>query len=116
MLARGLKYEDGSLEDTFARMAIERERKAAFLTTLAVVNAIIESGNRVVAAVSQSASPQGGDTLQKTLDALRTLLLPAEAEKADRQAQKAKRLLEEEVLKGPLKIRPMSRPRKRNQR
>jgi len=116
LLARGVRYEPGSVEDSFARMGLERERKAQFLTTLAVINAIIETGNRIVAATTQSAAPQGNDTLQKTLDLLRSMLLPAEAERLDKKARMAKRYLEGEVQRGPVKFRPMSRPRKRTKR
>lgn len=108
MLARGLKYESGSPEDTFARLSIELERRIEYTKTLALVNAIIGVGNHIAAAVSQSSpNKQSGDKLAKTMDVLKSLLLPEEAERTDRDAGRAKVILEREVSAGPIKFRSM---------
>jgi hypothetical protein len=108
MLSRGLRYEPGSMEDTFARIGLETERRVEYIKTLAIVNAIISVGNHVVAAITQSpGDAKGGDSVTKTLEALKEMLLPEDKERTESKAQRARRVLEEEATKGPIKFRTM---------
>lgn len=108
MMARGLRYEPGSMEDTFARIGLETERRVEYIKTLAIVNAIIGVGNHIVAALSQSpGDSKGGESITKTLEVLKSLLLPEDKERTEDKAKRARRLLEQEAAKGPIKFRTM---------
>jgi len=108
MMARGLRYEPGSMEDTFARIGLETERRIEYVKTLAIVNAIIGVGNHVVSAISQSpGDSKGGEAVTKALEALKEMLLPEDKERTDDKAKKAKAYLEREATKGPIKFRKM---------
>ena len=95
-----------------ARHALKRESQIQFLTTLCLINAIISTGNNVAAAVSGGDAPVG-DTLKKTTDQLRDLLLPELAESRDEAAARIKDELEKEMNRGPLKVRFMDRDPKK---
>jgi hypothetical protein len=117
MIARGLKYESGSLEEHCTRVAFENDRKVSFLTTLTMVNAIVETGNRIVAAITQSPSNQlSGDNVKKSMEALKDLLLPEDNERKKRQAAKARKRLVEEVQQGPIKFKAMAHAKPKKQR
>lgn len=90
-------------------MALERERQVHFATTLCIVNAIMEVGNRVVAAMSDTpASQLNGDVVKKSIQALQELLVPEEAERTERKAKEAKEKLAKEASRGPIKFRTQS--------
>ena len=96
---------------------MERERQVHFATTLCMVNAIMEVGNRIVAAVSESPSNQlNGDVVQKSIKALQELLLPEEAERTAKKAEDAKGKLAKELAGGPIRFRAMSQPKRRKKR
>jgi hypothetical protein len=108
MLARGVCYEAGSIRDTFARIGMEKENTIEYVKTLAIVNAIISVGNHIVAAGSGgSGQSKGKDALSSTMEALKHLLVPEEAERTTKDALRAKKLLESEAKKGPIKFRTM---------
>lgn len=85
--------------------AYHREQSIHFMTTLSIVNAIIQVGN-VVAAAASGGSSSGGDkdSLKKTMDALRDLLLPADVAARESAVKRALKLLDKEVSKGPLVV------------
>lgn len=118
LMARGVKYEFGSMEETFARVALERDRSVRYAETLAVVNAIIEVGNALASAVTGSPAPQStkGSGLKKVMESLRSLLMPELAERTERDAEKAKAVLAAEIEKGPITIRSMAYSRRRGRK
>ena len=85
--------------------ALARKQTAQFLTTLTLVNAIIQVGNVIAASVS-GGSASGQDNLKKVLTSLRELLLPEDVEEKESAAQRAMRLLKLETDKGPLLVTP----------
>jgi len=107
LLSRGVKYEMGTPEDTFARIGLERQKKIQYAQTQVIVNAIITVGNSIAAAVSGGANDGGGKALTQSIEALQELLMPEEAEKKAKQAARAKDLLEREIKRGPIKITKM---------
>ena len=92
---------------------MERDRKARFLETLAVVNAIVEVGNRIVSAVTQSPGQSGEGSLKKTIEALKDVLIPDNHEDRDQKALEARKKLEDEIRKGPIKFRAITHTKKR---
>lgn len=83
------------------------------MTTLTLVNAIIQVGNTIAAATSGGQSSSGGsDGLKKTMESLRDLLLPEDQVEKESQAEKAMKLLQEEVTKGSLVVKPKAESRK----
>ncbi len=92
---------------------MERDRKARFLETLAVVNAIVEVGNRIVSAINQSPGQSGEGSLKKTVEALKDVLLPENGEDREKESLKARKKLEDEIKKGPIKFRALTQPKKR---
>jgi len=91
--------------------AFFRNQNIQFMTTLAIVNAIIHIGNSIAAVVS-GGSAGNSDGLKKTLDSLREVLLPEDVQRKESQAERALKVLTEEAAKGPLKVRSMSSSRK----
>lgn len=116
LLARGIHYEVGSIEDRFARLALERERRASYTQTIVLVNAIMAVGNGIASAVRGTPNESGDDKLKKSLDALREMLLPEDAQRAERRASKARETLDKEISRGPIKVRPMASRKGRNKR
>ena len=94
-------------------VAINRRAEAEFLKTMTVVNAIITGCNSVVAAVNKSSEGASSDALNKSLDALKSVLLPHWAEENEARAGEAKKKLMEEMNKGPLKFQVMSNNKKK---
>lgn len=93
--------------------AFFRKQKIQFMTTLSIVNAIIQVGNTIAAATSGGqASSGGGDSLKKTMESLRDLLLPEDQIEKESQAEKAMKLLQEEVSKGVLLVKSKAQSRR----
>lgn len=108
MLARGLKYEEGSVEDTFARMSIEHERKTEFAKTMVIVNAIIGMGNHIAMSVSGGNSDKKVlDGLNNSITTLKRLLIPESIEQTESEAMRVKNILKKEMEQGPISITPI---------
>jgi hypothetical protein len=108
MAMLGIDYPTGSFEENLAVLAINRKKQTQFLTTLVTVNAIIYIGNCIQAALSGGSAPKNGvENLQKILDSLKALLIPGAEIETESKAARALKILEEEVAKGPLIVRPM---------
>lgn len=105
-LSRGVRYEPDSWHENFAYLGFLNQRSIQFMTTNVIISAILYIGSTISAAVS-GGSPPGVDSLAKELDNLRCALLPNLTEAKDRKAAEVKKLLEHEVAKGPIQIRPM---------
>jgi len=87
-------------------LAFSREQNARFLTTMAIINAIIHVGNGIISAVSGgSASSRSGHSLKKTLSSLRELLLQENSFATEAKTAKIAELLQSEVAKGPIKFK-----------
>lgn len=112
----GLKYEPGTLEESLARRAFDRKNEIEFLKVLAVCNTITTVGNGIIAAVSKSDAPGGGDSVKKTIDALQALLVPQWAEDTERKAKKAREVLVREVSKGIVRIKILGKDKSRKKR
>jgi len=76
---------------------------------LTIVNAIITTGNNIIAAVSKSDATPTDDKLKKSFDALQDLLTPHAAEEREKVAERAKSLLAEEMGKGKISFRASPR-------
>lgn len=93
--------------------AFFRNQNIQFMTTLALVNAIIQIGNSIAAASSGGQASSGGaDSLKKTMESLRDLLLPEDKVQKDSQAEKALKVLKDEVAKGALRVTAKSSSRR----
>lgn len=80
-----------------------------------IVNAILTVGNLISAAVT-GGEFSGSDALNKSLNALNDELLPHNAQERKRKAARAKLILQEEVKKGPLKIKVMANEKKKRRK
>lgn len=97
----------GSPREALAMSAFFRNQNIQFMTTLSIVNAIIHVGNSIAAASSGSNPSSGGaDTLKKSMESLRDLLLPEDVNEKESKAERALKMLTEEAAKGPLMVRP----------
>lgn len=94
-------------------VAINRRAEVEFAKTMVIVNAIISGCNSVSAAVAQSPEGSSSDALNKSLDALKSVLLPQWAEENEQRAGEAKKKLMEEMNRGPLKIQVMTNTKKK---
>jgi hypothetical protein len=65
---------------------------------------MIHVGSQITSAVVGSNSPAGNDNLNKTISELKRLLLGND-DTVEKQAAKAKEILEAEHAKGPLRVR-----------
>ena len=112
----GRSYEFGSLEEGLAVTAINRRAEIEFLKLTVVVNAIISVGNGIVAAISKS-DGSSSDALNKSIDGLKELLLPHWSEEKNRKAAQVRKIMVEELNRGPLKVKVVGDgKKKKNQR
>lgn len=82
---------------------------------MVIVNAIMQAGSSISSALTGQDSV-GGDSLRKSLDALKKHLLPHLAEDTQRRAAEAKKTLIEEVKRGPLRYTVVGGDRQRRKR
>lgn len=115
MLASGLSYEFGSLEESLTSLALNKESEIEYLKVVTIVNAIISTGNAIRASITGSDS-SGSDSMKETLEELRDIMLPHLAENREEKAKQVKERLAEEHQKGPLQIKVMEDNRKRRRR
>jgi hypothetical protein len=111
-MLNGVKLEHDSLEESLARVAFEKHAEIEFLKVMAICNAVMTGSQAIM---SQIAGGQNvsTDALKKSIDALQKLLLPHWAEDTKKKAEKAKQTLMREVSRGPLKVKVVSRSKKR---
>jgi hypothetical protein len=109
-LAKGLHFYPGSHEESIFMRYTERRASIEYLKILTLVNAIITTGNTIVAAINKSDQTPTSDKLRQSFDALQDLLMPHEAENREAKAREAKLLLQEEIDKGKITFRPMKKP------
>lgn len=83
---------------------------------MSIVNAIITVGNGIRSAVANSSDTPSSDALNKSLDALKEMLLPHWAEDNDKRAKEARERLLEEMNRGPLKVQVMGKDKKSKRR
>jgi hypothetical protein len=85
------------------------QQNVQFVTTMAIINAIIYAGNNIVASNSEANSSGGAEHLKKVISLMTDLLLPKDDRETQKRADQVKELLEKEINKGPIKVRPMAR-------
>jgi len=99
----------GGRKEAIAISALNRRNSIHFMATLAIINAIINAGNGIAAALSGgSGSSGGGDTLKKSIDTLRDLLLPEDATKIEERARRIQDKLQAAADEGPISVRAAS--------
>lgn len=105
---KGQDIEIGSVRETLAMKALRQQNTAMYVQTLALVQAITYGAGAIMAAVAGGdAQPPSPDDLNKTMGNLLNLLLPSKDEK-DENAERAKKMMEAEIEKGPFKVEGMS--------
>lgn len=109
---RGNRYKYGSLEEGLSTIALNRQAEIEFLKTKVLVNAIITGCSSVMSAVSGGAATNS-DALDKSLDALKELLLPHYAEERERKVQSVRAKLIKETSGAPLKYKIVEQPKKK---
>jgi hypothetical protein len=79
-----------------------------YVQTTTIVNAIMHAMNVISSVVAKADSIPGPDGLNDSLSNLLNLLLPDVNDEKDRDAERAKALMQEEIAKGPFKVEGMS--------
>lgn len=92
-----------------------REQQARYLTTLTHINAIMQVGNSIIAASAGEQAPSG-DGLSKSLKALKEILMPESVWDSEAKAKRAMDLLQSEVAKGGMTVRPVGTRKKKAKR
>lgn len=103
----GLDLEVGSVQEELAMRAFRHKQYTRFLETRTIVEAITFVGGLVVAAINKSGSAPKLDPLNDLLGELRSQLMPDLAEEKDSKAKKVKKIIEEEINRGPFKVESM---------
>lgn len=101
LVLRGLNYPLGGAKEAFAVAALRRRREAQFLTTLSIINAIMQVGGMIAGGSSSN------DALKKNIDALRDLLLPELEEQTRARAAEVQRIIVEESSRGAMGVQRM---------
>lgn len=78
-----------------------------YLNTIAIIQAVVYAGQTSAAAAAGSDQSPSTDGLNKTISALQDLLLPGDDTEKKERAERAKRIMEEEINKGPFKVEGM---------
>jgi hypothetical protein len=95
------------MEESIAIAAFNREQRVHFMTTLTIINAIINVGNGIIAAVGGGGSNSGNsDKFAKILEEFRELVLPDDLKEKESREQKMLDKLKTEVAKGPVRVIP----------
>ena len=84
--------------------AYRRNQKIEYYKTLALVQATVYSGNVVAAAQSEDSSPVSVDGINKVMDELKELMIPELAEDKKKKAERAKKIMDDELSKGAFKV------------
>jgi len=118
MLLRGVMHKFGSLEESLALWAMNRENEVEYLKILCIISAIMGVGNNLAAVLSGSASPSGSDNLTKLLDSLQSMMMPHRKEEMEKKVEKYQEIMREEHLRGELKFHVVEsgRPKHRKKR
>ena len=103
----------GSRREAIAIGAFNRRQNVHFMTTLAIINAIINVGNGIISAVSGGGSSSGNeDAFKKTIDAFKDLMFPTDVTAKEARDKKILDKLTAAAAEGPIKFRPGSRTSK----
>lgn len=93
-----------------ADIALRRQRDVHYLTTLAIVNAIIHLGSVI------TGNATGNDAVKKVLDNLKVVLFPEEEAKLEARAEEIKALMTRELKRGPLTVQAVDNGSKRGRK
>lgn len=96
---------EGGVEESLAISSLRRKDEIEYMKILVVVNAIVAAGNSVAAVMSEGGGGSSGDTLQKSMDSLKSVLLPHMEVEKDNKAELAKQILIEEAEKGEIRYK-----------
>lgn len=75
---------------------------------MTIVQAITFAAQSIASTVAQSDQTPSPDTLNKSLSNLLDLLVPDDNKDKEAKIEKAKKMMEEEIKKGPFKVEGMS--------
>jgi hypothetical protein len=113
MLSKGLQPRVGSFEFRLMERQVFNERLSSFLQTQVIVSSIFAVGNAIISAVTKSPQSSTGNNVQKTLEALRDVLLPEQKEATDAKMVAVAEKLRQALEGGPLKVRSLAEKRQR---
>lgn len=102
----------GGVEESLAISALRRRDELEYMKVLVIVNAIISAGSNIAAALSDSGGA-GNDVIQKSMDSLRSVLLPHMEDEKESKAELAKKILTEEYEKGEIKFKVVGGKKKK---
>lgn len=95
---------------------LNRNAEIEFLKVNVMVNAIITASNGIRATIASLAGGGGetpsSDALNKSLDALKSAMLPHWDEESKKRSEQALKKLKREMEGGPLKVQVMAKPKK----
>lgn len=94
-----------STEEALATLAFQRKNRIQLVTNLALINAIMLSSDRIVAAIQHSDSMPGADKLNKIIEEMKQLLVPELVESNKEKEAKMEAQLKEIENMGPIKVR-----------
>jgi len=112
MALRGVGGETADELEGAASVALSRRHNVHFLTTLAVISAIIQLGSNLATVLGGTASSKAADSLSKNIEALTNQLYPHLEEETRKRAEEVKKQLMAEYEKGPIQVQAMQEPRK----
>ena len=120
MLLEGLSYDAGDVKELLALKAFRENRKIEYLKVMVQAHASVYAGQIVAAAMAQSGNSPDIGMVNKPLELLKEMLMPELAEEGAAKAERAKKLLEEELAKGSFQVEAMvfdkgKKKRKRNE-
>lgn len=87
--------------------ALREEKRASLLQTNIIVQAINFAADKISATVAQSDQSPSPDSLNKALEELQDLFFPDQSSEREERAQRAKKIMEEELKKGSFKVEGM---------
>jgi len=90
-----------------ALRAFRRDGVIKLTQTMAIVKSILYAASHLGSVMAQSDQSASPDDLNDTLSALQDLLLPGTENAKEAQAERAMRMMEEEIKKGPFKVEGM---------
>lgn len=114
-MLRGLKFKPGSIDEAISSVALARQSTIHYMTTMAIINAIIHMGNTVATAAA-GGQPPAADGLKKCLEELKDTLFPDAKVNRGLEADRVKKILEREASSGELRVKTMDKPKGRKTR
>lgn len=111
-----MKYTPGTLEETLAIAAYQKNQELEFLKTKLLVDAILLAGGNIISALTQSSGGSSAEDFKKTYEIFRDEMCPHLVKSKERDLARAKKVMETEMHRGPLTIQVMTNKKKKKQR